>query len=63
MSPCSKHEQKLLVLESKYNLLKDTYKRKCENEKTLEKEVEFYRKYIPILNREMKEMVNEDLSK
>ena len=56
MSPCSQHEQKFLILESKYNLLKDAYKNKCENEKTLEKEVEFYRKHIPILNREMKEI-------
>ncbi len=49
MSPCSCCEQKLLIL-------MDAYKNKCENEKTLEKEVEFYRKHIPILNKEMKEI-------
>lgn len=35
----------------------DAYKKKCENEKTLEKEVEFYRKHIPTLNREIKELL------
>tara|TARA_Y100000389_G_scaffold203600_1_gene252566 strand:- start:2141 stop:2341 length:201 start_codon:yes stop_codon:yes gene_type:complete len=64
MSSCSKYAeyvQTILVLESKYKLLMDEYKRKCEDEKTLEKEVIFYRKHIATLNKEMKEMMNRDL--
>lgn len=53
MLSCSQHEQKIVVLESKYELIMDAYKKKCENEKTLEKEIEFYRKHIPILSREI----------